>query len=154
MPRRSRLISFAIAFAFAQVSLASAQKKSIVVASTTSTEDPGLFDFILPLFKQKTGIDVKVVARGTEQALDMARRGDADVVFVHAKEAEEKFVAEGHGVKRNSVMYNDFVIIGRRATPPALRGQGTSSLRCSPLRPSVCSSSRGAITPAPRLSQC
>ena len=88
-----------------------AQDKSIVVASTTSTEDSGLFGFILPLFKQKTGIDVKVVAKGTGQALDMARRGDADVVFVHAKEAEEKFVAEGFGVKRNSVMYNDFVII-------------------------------------------
>jgi tungstate transport system substrate-binding protein len=98
MPTRLRLISLAIAFALAPVSLASAQKKSIVVASTTSTEDSGLFGFILPLFKQKTGIDVKVVARGTGQALDMARRGDADVVFVHAKDAEEKFVAEGHGV--------------------------------------------------------
>jgi len=122
VPRRRRLTLFAIAFALAQVSLASAQKKSIVVASTTSTEDPGLFDFILPLFKQKTGIDVKVVARGTEQALDMARRGDADVVFVHAKEAEEKFVAEGHGVKRNSVMYNDFVIIGPKSDPASIKG--------------------------------
>src|SRR6516165_5634814 len=89
-----------------------AQDKSIVVASTTSTEDSGLFGFILPLFKQKTGIDVRVVAKGTGQALDIARRGDADVVFVHAKEAEEKFVAEGFGVERNSVMYNDFVLIG------------------------------------------
>ena len=92
-----------------------AQDKSIVVASTTSTEDSGLFGFILPLFKQKTGIDVKVVAKGTGQALDLARRGDADVVFVHAKEAEEKFVVEGFGVKRNPVMYNDFVIIGPKS---------------------------------------
>jgi tungstate transport system substrate-binding protein len=122
VPKRCRLILFAIAFALAQVSLASAQKKSIVVASTTSTEDSGLFGFILPLFKQKTGIDVKVVARGTGQALDMARRGDADVVFVHAKDAEEKFIAEGHGVKRYSVMYNDFVIIGPKSDPAGIKG--------------------------------
>src|SRR5215472_4572754 len=99
-----------------------AQDKSIVVASTTSTEDSGLFGFILPLFKQKTGIDVRVVAKGTGQALDLARRGDADVVFVHAKEAEEKFVAEGFGVKRNSVMYNDFVIIGPKSDPAGIKG--------------------------------
>ena len=99
-----------------------AQDKSIVVASTTSTEDSGLFGFILPLFKQKTGIDVRVVAKGTGQALDIARRGDADVVFVHAKEAEEKFVAEGFGVKRNSVMYNDFVIIGPKSDPAGIKG--------------------------------
>jgi tungstate transport system substrate-binding protein len=122
MPKRRRLISFAIAFALAQVSLASAQKKSIVVASTTSTEDSGLFGFILPLFKQKTGIDVRVVARGTGQALDIGRRGDADVVFVHAKDAEEKFVAEGYGVKRYSVMYNDFVIIGPKNDPAGIKG--------------------------------
>src|SRR5262249_50597255 len=89
-----------------------AQDKSIVVASTTSTQDSGLFEYLLPIFKEKTGITVKVLAQGTGQALDTARRGDADVVFVHAKEAEEKFIAEGFGVKRNSVMYNDFVIIG------------------------------------------
>ena len=99
-----------------------AQDKSILVASTTSTEDSGLFGFILPLFKQKTGIVVKVVAKGTGQALDMARRGDADVVFVHAKEAEEKFVAEGHGVKRYPVMYNDFVIIGPTNDPAGIKG--------------------------------
>jgi len=99
-----------------------AQDKSILVASTTSTEDSGLFGFILPLFKQKTGIVVKVVAQGTGQALDMARRGDADVVFVHAKEAEEKFVAEGHGVKRYPVMYNDFVIIGPTNDPAGIKG--------------------------------
>ena len=122
MPMYRRLILFAIAFALAQVSLASAQEKSIVVASTTSTEDSGLFGFILPLFKQKTGIDVRVVARGTGQALDIARRGDADVVFVHAKDEEEKFVAEGHGVKRYSVMYNDFVIIGPKNDPAGIKG--------------------------------
>src|SRR6186713_3337706 len=77
-----------------------AQDKSIVVSSTTSTQDSGLFGHILPLFKQKTGIDVKVIAQGTGQALDTARRGDADVVFVHARAQEEKFVSEGNGVKR------------------------------------------------------
>ena len=88
----------------------SAQDKSIVVSSTTSTQDSGLFGHILPLFKQKTGIEVKVIAQGTGQALDTGRRGDADVVFVHAKSAEEKFLAEGQGVKRFPVMYNDFVL--------------------------------------------
>ena len=97
-------------------------EKSIVVASTTSTQDSGLFDFILPLFKAKTGIDVKVVAQGTGQALDTARRGDADVVLVHARSAEEKFLAEGYGVKRYPVMYNDFILIGPRADPAGIRG--------------------------------
>lgn len=97
-------------------------EKSIVVASTTSTQDSGLFDRILPLFKAKTGIDVRVVAQGTGQALDTARRGDADVVLVHARAAEERFLAEGYGVKRYPVMYNDFVLIGPRADPAAIRG--------------------------------
>src|SRR5215472_2071857 len=88
---------------------APAQEKTIIVASTTSTEDSGLFGHILPLFTAKTGITVRVVALGTGQALDVGRRGDADVVFVHAKAAEEKFLAEGQGVKRYPVMYNDFV---------------------------------------------
>src|SRR5262249_59515516 len=87
-----------------------AQEKSIVVASTTSTQDSGLFGYLLPIVKQKTGIEVKVLAQGTGQALDTARRGDADVVFVHASSAEEKFLAEGFGVKRYPVMYNDFVV--------------------------------------------
>src|SRR5262245_55918976 len=143
-----RNLSFVIAFALAQISLASAQDKSIVVASTTSTQDSGLYGFILPLFKQKTGIDVKVVALGTGQALDMARHGDADVALVHAREAEEKFIAEGFGVKRYSVMYNDFIIIGPKTIPPASRGQGTSPLRCKPLRPRVHPSSPAATTPA------
>jgi tungstate transport system substrate-binding protein len=99
-----------------------AQDKSIVVASTTSTQDSGLFEYLLPIFKQKTGITVKVLAQGTGQALDTARRGDADVVFVHAKSAEEKFLAEGEGVKRFPVMYNDFVLIGPKEDPAGIRG--------------------------------
>ena len=99
-----------------------AQDKSIVVASTTSTQDSGLFGHILPMFKAKTGIDVKVVAQGTGQALDTARRGDADVVFVHAKPAEEKFLSEGFGVKRYPVMYNDFILIGPKADPAGVKG--------------------------------
>lgn len=102
---------------------APAQDKSIVVASTTSTQDSGLFGYILPLFKAKTGIDVKVIAQGTGQALDTARRGDADVVFVHAKSQEEKFVSEGHGVKRFDVMYNDFVLIGPKTDPAGIKGK-------------------------------
>jgi tungstate transport system substrate-binding protein len=99
-----------------------AQDKSIVVSSTTSTQDSGLFGYILPLFKQKTGIEVKVVAQGTGQALDTGRRGDADVVFVHAKSAEEKFLADGQGVKRYPVMYNDFVLIGPKSDPAGIKG--------------------------------
>ena len=99
-----------------------AQDKSIVVASTTSTQDSGLFEYLLPLFKKKTGITVKVVAQGTGQALDTGRRGDADVVFVHAKSAEEKFLAEGQGVQRYPVMYNDFVLIGPKSDPAGIKG--------------------------------
>jgi tungstate transport system substrate-binding protein len=101
---------------------ADAQDKSIIVASTTSTQDSGLFGHILPLFKAKTGIDVKVVAQGTGQALDTGRRGDADVVFVHAKAQEEKFVNDGFGVKRYPVMYNDFVLIGPKSDPAGIKG--------------------------------
>ncbi|EKS28878.1 extracellular solute-binding protein [Afipia felis] len=101
---------------------ASAQDKSIVVASTTSTQDSGLFGHLLPAFKQKTGIDVKVIAQGTGQALDTGRRGDADVVFVHAKSAEEKFLAEGQSTKRYPVMYNDFVLIGPKSDPAGIKG--------------------------------
>jgi len=98
------------------------QDKSILVASTTSTQDSGLFEYLLPIFKEKTGITVKVLAQGTGQALDTGRRGDADVVFVHAKSAEEKFLAEGEGVKRFPVMYNDFVLIGPKADPAGIKG--------------------------------
>jgi tungstate transport system substrate-binding protein len=99
-----------------------AQDRSIVVASTTSTQDSGLFGYLLPIFKAKTNIEVKVIAQGTGQALDTARRGDADVVFVHAKSQEEKFIAEGFGVKRFEVMYNDFVLIGPRGDPAGVKG--------------------------------
>jgi tungstate transport system substrate-binding protein len=101
---------------------AAAQDKSIVVASTTSTQDSGLFEYLLPLFTKKTGITVKVVAQGTGQALDTGRRGDSDVVFVHAKSAEEKFLAEGQGVQRFPVMYNDFVLIGPKGDPAHVKG--------------------------------
>ena len=103
-------------------STAFAQEKSIVLSSTTSTEQSGLFGFILPIFKMKTGIDVKVVAVGTGQALDIGRRGDADVVFVHDKPAEEKFVSEGYATKRIEVMYNDFVLIGPKSDPAKIVG--------------------------------
>ncbi len=96
--------------------------RSIVVASTTSTQDSGLFGHILPIFTKKTGITVKVVAQGTGQALDTGRRGDADVVFVHAKAAEEKFVGEGFAEVRRPVMYNDFVLIGPKADPAGIAG--------------------------------
>ena len=98
------------------------QEKSIVVASTTSTKDSALFDHLLPLFTQETGIAVKVLALGTGQALDAARNDEADVVFVHAKSAEQRFVAEGHGVKRYPVMYNDFVLIGPKRDPAGIKG--------------------------------
>ena len=100
-----------------------AQDKSIVMASTTSTEQSGLFAHLLPAFRQASGIDIKVVALGTGQALDMARRGDADVVFVHDQPAEEKFVDEGFGLARQPVMYNDFVIVGPKADPAAAKGK-------------------------------
>jgi tungstate transport system substrate-binding protein len=99
-----------------------AQDKSIVMSSTTSTHDSGLFEHLLPLFKAKTGITVKVVAQGTGKALDTGRRGDSDVVFVHAKAQEEKFLAEGNGVKRFPVMYNDFVLIGPKSDPAKVAG--------------------------------
>ena len=100
-----------------------AQDKFIIMASTTSTEQSGLFSHLLPAFKQASGIDVRVVALGTGQALDSGRRGDADVVFVHDQAAEEKFVAEGYSVKRMPVMYNDFVIIGPKPDPAGVRGK-------------------------------
>ena len=101
---------------------AHAEDRFITVASTTSTEQSGLFGFLLPVFQKKTGIQVRVVALGTGQALDLARRGDADVVLVHAKAAEEKFLAEDQGVKRYPVMYNDFVLIGPKSDPARIAG--------------------------------
>jgi tungstate transport system substrate-binding protein len=105
------------------VASVSAQAQSIVVASTTSTEQSGLFSYLLPEFKKASGIDVKVVALGTGQALDMGRRGDADVLFVHDQVAEEKIVADGFAVKRFPVMYNDFVLIGPAADPAKAKGK-------------------------------
>ena len=119
---RRILLAFAAAAAVAIAAPAQAQDKSIVVSSTTSTQDSGLFGHILPLFKAKTGIEVKVISQGTGQALDTGRRGDADVVFVHARAQEEKFVADGFGVKRYPVMYNDFVLIGPKSDPAKIAG--------------------------------
>jgi tungstate transport system substrate-binding protein len=122
---QNRFLSLALGLGMSVIALmasAAAQEKSIIVASTTSTQDSGLFGYLLPLFKAKTGIDVKVIAQGTGQALDTARRGDADVVFVHAKAQEEKFMAEGFGVKRFDVMYNDFVLIGPASDPASIKG--------------------------------
>ena len=128
MTRRSHIVSFATSlisvwFLGATLTLAQAQAPSIVMASTTSTEQSGLFAHMLPAFKQATGIDIKVVALGTGQALDMGRRGDADVLFVHDQTAEEKFVADGFGVKRFAVMYNDFVLVGPANDPAKAKGK-------------------------------
>jgi len=119
--RRTIIRAALVALALAIAPLAHAQR-FITVASTTSTEQSGLFKHLLPAFEKKTGIQVRVVALGTGQALDLARRGDADVVFVHARSAEEKFVAEGHGIRRIPVMYNDFVLIGPKSDPAKIAG--------------------------------
>ena len=118
------LIYCALSLAIFLQNGAGAQTPYITVASTTSTEQSGLFRHILPIFEKKAGIQVRVVALGTGQALDAARRGDADVVFVHARFAEEQFVAEGYGVKRLPVMYNDFVLVGPRSDPARTGGGG------------------------------
>ena len=115
--------TLALLASFAALTSASAQQKFITVASTTSTEQSGLFPFLLPAFTKKTGIEVKIVAVGTGQALDIGRRGDADVVFVHDKEAELKFLAEGKSTKRLDVMYNDFVIVGPKNDPAKAKGK-------------------------------
>ncbi len=118
-----RLLMAALAASFVFASAAFGQERFITVASTTSTEQSGLFGHLLPAFEKDAGIKVRVVALGTGQALDMARRGDADVVFVHDKVAEEKFIAEGYGVERKEVMYNDFVLIGPKADPAKVAGK-------------------------------
>ena len=122
MIRRAAL-ALGAAFAVLAAAPAAAQDKSIVMASTTSTEQSGLFAHLLPAFKAATGIDVRVVAQGTGQALDMGRRGDADILFVHDQAAEEKFVAEGFGIERRPVMYNDFVIVGPKSDPAGVKGK-------------------------------
>jgi tungstate transport system substrate-binding protein len=116
-----KLAAVLLAF-ICSVAGASAQERTITVASTTSTEQSGLFDHLLPQFTKVEGIGVKVVAVGTGQALDIGRRGDADVVFVHDRPAEDKFMAEGQGVKRFDVMYNDFVIVGPKSDPAHITG--------------------------------
>jgi tungstate transport system substrate-binding protein len=120
--RRGALILTLAAVALLPLT-ASAQDKFIVMASTTSTEQSGLFAHLLPAFKKSSGIDIRVVAQGTGQALDMGRRGDADVLFVHDQVAEEKFVAEGIGLERRPVMYNDFVVIGPKSDPAGVKGK-------------------------------
>ena len=120
--RRHLIVAVALVAAVLTTHPARAQDRSIVVASTTSTQDSGLFEYLLPLYKKKIGVDVKVVAQGTGQALDTGRRGDADVVFVHARSEELKFLAEGQGVKRYPVMYNDFVLIGPKSDPAGIKG--------------------------------
>jgi tungstate transport system substrate-binding protein len=122
LSRRNLIAAVALAAPVLAAPPTFAQDKSIVVASTTSTQDSGLFEYLLPLYKQKTGVTVKVIAQGTGQALDTGRRGDADVVFVHAKSAELKFLSEGQGVKRYPVMYNDFVLIGPKSDPAGIKG--------------------------------
>ena len=117
-------VMWRIALALMLAAPAHAQERYITVSSTTSTEQSGLFKHLLPIFEKKTGIQVRVVAVGTGQALDIGRRGDADVVFVHAKPLEEKFVAQGHAVRRYDVMYNDFVLIGPKADPARVAGAG------------------------------
>jgi tungstate transport system substrate-binding protein len=119
---RRRLLSVALPLLLLGVTPLALAQNFITVASTTSTEQSGLFKHLLPIFEKKTGTQVRVVALGTGQALDMARRGDADVAFVHAKSAEEKFIAEGHGVKRLPVMYNDFVLVGPKSDPAKIAG--------------------------------
>ena len=120
-----RLLGYFVAAAVSLAAIAGqagAEEKFITVASTTSTEQSGLFGYLLPLFQEKTGIEVRVVAQGTGQALETGRRGDADVVFVHAPAAEKEFVAEGAGVERFEVMYNDFVVVGPADDPAGIKG--------------------------------
>lgn len=122
------------ASALAQAPATPSSDRTIVIASTTSTVDTGLFNHLLPLFKAKTGIEARVLSQGTGQALDTARRGDADVAFVHAKAAEEKFVADGFGVRRFAVMYNDFVLIGPKGDPAGVKGQNDIAAALNAIR--------------------
>ncbi|HEY0338001.1 MAG TPA: extracellular solute-binding protein [Burkholderiales bacterium] len=122
MELRTQFIAIVLTLLACSISSSAMGQRFITVASTTSTEQSGLFNHLLPLFEKKTGIHVRVLALGTGQALDLARRGDADVVFVHAKSAEEKFLGEGHALKRFPVMYNDFVLIGPKADPAHIAG--------------------------------
>ena len=120
MELRAKLVRLAYLMLALACAPSAVAQRFITVASTTSTEQSGLFKHLLPIFEQKTGIEVRIVALGTGQALDLARRGDADVVFVHAKAAEEEFLREGQGVQRFPVMYNDFVIVGPKSDPAGI----------------------------------
>jgi tungstate transport system substrate-binding protein len=122
MLSRRSLLTAGLLLTLAGPAFAQTAERFIVVSSTTSTQDSGLFGHLLPLFKAKTGIEVRVVSQGTGQALDTGRRGDADVVFVHARAQEEKFVADGFGVERKPLMYNDFVLIGPKNDPAGIKG--------------------------------
>ncbi len=134
--RRAVLAAALVLSVLSPATVAQAQDKFIVMASTTSTEQSGLFAHLLPAFKRASGIDVRVVALGTGQALDMGRRGDADLLFVHDQVAEDKFVADGFGLARRAVMYNDFVIVGPKADPAGAMGkdvvQALKKLSASP----------------------
>ena len=121
---RRRFLGLLLAAALFATGPAGAEARFITVASTTSTQDSGLFEYLLPIFTAKTGIEVRVVAKGTGQAIKLAEAGDADVLFVHHQPSEEKFVADGFGVKRFPVMYNDFLIVGPKADPAGIRGVG------------------------------
>jgi len=121
-PRRHLLLALALLSVAFIAAPGRADERFIVVASTTSTQDSGLFDYLLPIFTKKTGIEVRVVAKGTGQAIKEAERGDADVLLVHDKKSEEKFVADGLGVKRFDVMYNDFILVGPKADPAGIAG--------------------------------
>ena len=121
-PHRCLSLLLVLAAVLGGASPAGAQQKFITVSSTTSTEQSGLFGYLLPIYTARTGVQVRVVALGTGQALDVARRGDADVVFVHDKPAEEKFVAEGFGVERREVMYNDFILLGPKSDSARIAG--------------------------------
>jgi tungstate transport system substrate-binding protein len=120
-------VLLAAGIGFAAGGASAADDKYITVASTTSTEASGLFGHILPMFTDETGIEVRVVAVGTGQAIDLARRGDADVLFVHHKPSEEEFVAAGFGVERHDVMYNDFVIVGPKSDPAGIEGMTSAT---------------------------
>jgi tungstate transport system substrate-binding protein len=117
-----RMVLTAIAFVLLGATAAGAEDRFITIASTTSTQDSGLFDYLLPLFTKKTGIAVHVVAVGTGQALKIGQQGDCDMLFVHDRAGEEKFVADGYGVKREPLMYNDFIIVGPKSDPAHIRG--------------------------------
>jgi tungstate transport system substrate-binding protein len=131
MPHTRRFILSAASTLALLVALPASAQEFITVASTTSTENSGLFGHILPIFQAETGIEVRVVSQGTGQALETGRRGDADVVFVHARAQEEKFVADGYGVQRFNVMYNDFVLVGPSDDPAGLRNAASAAAAMS-----------------------